>query len=394
MHMDRLHIVSLNHRNAPLERIGRLHIPEDRQQAFLSELKDLIGVQGLAYLTTCNRVEFIIVDEAYFCMGRLQQLFQAFNPDPVELRSLMGTAMVLHGEEATRHLLRVGAGLESMVLGEREILTQMRTALERARQWGLAGDQLRITERVVIETAKHIFTDTDIARRSVSVNALGWKAFQDHGLDKDAPLLMIGAGQTHANIARFLVKQGHPHVHIVNRTVSKAQDLAEPRGWTWAGLDTLADALSAGPAAIFLCTGSDATLLDASAAGHLPDGPLFVLDLSLPTGVSPEFKQRPGTTIIGMAELQPLAKQNAAGRRAALGDCQRIVEAALIELSTRLQQRRWNSPSGNCRPCSPPCAVRHSAKCLRKNWPNWTVTPATWWTALWPTSKRNTSPCR
>lgn len=339
MHMDRLHIVSLNHRNAPLERIGRLHIPEDRQQAFLSELKASLGVKGLAYLTTCNRVEFILVDEAYFCMGRLQQLFQAFDPDPVELRSLMGTAMVLHGEEATRHLLRVGAGLESMVLGEREILTQMRSALERARRWGLAGDQLRITERIAIETAKQIFTDTDIARRSVSVNALGWKAFQDHGLDKEAPLLMIGAGQTNANIARFLEKQGHPNVHILNRTASKAQALAEPRGWTWAGLDTLADALSAGPAAIFLCTGSDTTLLDGTAADHLPEGPLFLLDLSLPAGVSPEFRERPRTTLIGMAELQPLAEKNAAGRRAALGDCQRIVEAGMVELSTRLQQR-------------------------------------------------------
>lgn len=120
----------------------------------MNELKNTLGVQGLAYLTTCNRVEFILVDEAYFCMGRLQQLFQAFAPDDAELRSLMGTAMVLHGEDAARHLLRVSAGLESMVLGEREILTQIRSALERSRQWGLAGDQLRITERIAIETAK------------------------------------------------------------------------------------------------------------------------------------------------------------------------------------------------------------------------------------------------
>ena len=114
LRQEHLHIVSLNHRNAPVERIGRLHVPEERQQAFLTQLKSDLGVQGIAYLTTCNRVEFILVDEAYFCMGRLQQLFQAFDPDTVELRSLMGTAMVLHGEEAARHLLRVTAGLESM----------------------------------------------------------------------------------------------------------------------------------------------------------------------------------------------------------------------------------------------------------------------------------------
>ena len=340
MHTDHLHIVSLHHRNVAIERIGQMHVPEDRQAAFLEQLKATLGVEGIAYLTTCNRVEFMMVDESYFCMGRLQQLFQAFSPDEEAMRDLMANAMVVHGEEAARHLLRVSAGLESMVLGEREILTQVRTAMEKARQWGVAGDQLRITERIAVETAKRIFTETDIARKSVSVNALGWKAFRDWGLPKDAPLLMIGAGQTHANIARYLVKDGYTHVHVLNRTVDRADALAGPRGWTSAGLDTLSQALASGPAAIFLCTGSDAPLIDADAADRLPGGPLRVLDLSVPAGVSAEFRKRPDTHVTGIAELKPLAEANTAGRRAALGDCQRIVEEGLTELASRLQQRK------------------------------------------------------
>ena len=120
---EHLHIVSLNHRNTTIDQVGRLHVPEDRQQAFLTGLKEQLGVQGIAYLSTCNRVEFMMVDEAYFCMGRLQQLFQTFQPNEEDMRTLMASAMVLHGEEAVRHLLRVTAGLESMVLGEREILS-------------------------------------------------------------------------------------------------------------------------------------------------------------------------------------------------------------------------------------------------------------------------------
>jgi glutamyl-tRNA reductase len=340
VHTDNLHIVSLHHRNVAIERIGQMHVPEDRQAAFLEQLKATLGVEGIAYLTTCNRVEFMMVDESYFCMGRLQQLFQAFSPDEEAMRDLMANAMVVHGEEAARHLLRVSAGLESMVLGEREILTQVRTAMEKARQWGVAGDQLRITERIAVETAKRIFTETDIARKSVSVNALGWKAFRDWGLPKDAPLLMIGAGQTHANIARYLVKDGYTHVHVLNRTVDRADALAGPRGWTSAGLDTLSQALASGPAAIFLCTGSDAPLIDADAADRLPGGPLRVLDLSVPAGVSAEFRKRPDTHVTGIAELKPLAEANTAGRRAALGDCQRIVEEGLTELASRLQQRK------------------------------------------------------
>ena len=340
MHTDHLHIVSLHHRNVAIERIGQMHVPEDRQAAFLEQLKATLGVEGIAYLTTCNRVEFMMVDESYFCMGRLQQLFQAFSPDEEAMRDLMANAMVVHGEEAARHLLRVSAGLESMVLGEREILTQVRTAMERARQWGMAGDQLRITERIAVETAKRIFTETDIARKSVSVNALGWKAVRDWGLPKDAPLLMIGAGQTHANIARYLVKDGYTNVHVLNRTVDRADALAGPRGWTSAGLDTLSQALASGPAAIFLCTGSGEPLLDADAADRLPGGPLRVLDLSVPAGVSAAFRKRPDTLVTGIAELKPLAEANTAGRRAALGDCQRVVEEGLTELASRLQQRK------------------------------------------------------
>ena len=339
MRQEHLHIVSLNHRNAPIERIGKLHVPEDRQEEFLTRLKDKLEVQGIAYLTTCNRVEFILVDEAYFCMGRLQQLFQCFDPDATELRSLMGTAMVMHGEEAARHLLRVSAGLESMVLGEREILTQMRSALENSRQWKLAGDQLRITERIAVETAKQVFTETDIAKRSVSVNALGWKAFLEQDLKPDAPVLVIGAGQTNANIARFLEKRGHSAVRILNRTPAKAEALAAPRGWAWGSLEALSESLSSGPAAIFICTGSDHTLLGAQEAALLPDGPCFVLDLSVPSGLDASFRNRPDTTVIGVEELKPIADQNVAGRRTAMGDCQRIIESGMSELTSRLQQR-------------------------------------------------------
>ena len=334
-----LHIVSLNHRNATIEQLGKLHVPEDRQHAFLAHLKALLGVQGIAYLTTCNRVEFIMVDEAYFCMGRLQQLFQAFEPDTEDIKSFMANAMVLHGDEAVRHLLRVAAGLESMVLGEREILTQVRSAMERSREWGLAGDQLRITERIVIETAKQVFTTTDITKNSVSVNALGWKAFLAKAIAPESPILMIGAGQTNANIARYLEKQGHTHVRVLNRTVEKARALAEPRGWKWGPMETLNAAIESKPTAIFLCTGSDVLVMDDAQEKLLPSGKTFILDLSVPSGVGPSIRNRTDVEVVDIAALKPIADQNAEGRRAALGDCQRIIDSAVIGLTQRLQQR-------------------------------------------------------
>ena len=147
MHMDRLHIVSLNHRNAPLERIGRLHIPEDRQQAFLTELKDLIGVQGLAYLTTCNRVEFIIVDTAYFCMGRLQQLFQA----PV-FRSHDDVQHAAHGDgRLCGQFLRQGDGPVDHL--ERRHADRAAGPMDERHLFGQQAVDARLDERVRLSAA-------------------------------------------------------------------------------------------------------------------------------------------------------------------------------------------------------------------------------------------------
>ena len=80
MKQEHFHIVSLNHRNTTIDQVGGLHVPEDRQQAFLTGLKEQLGVQGITYLDL-QPGGFMLVDEAYFCMGRLQQLFQFFQPD-------------------------------------------------------------------------------------------------------------------------------------------------------------------------------------------------------------------------------------------------------------------------------------------------------------------------
>ncbi len=135
------------------------------------------------------------------------------------------------GEEAMRHLLEVSASLDSMVLGEREIITQVRKAFEDARRWNVSGDLLRLTSKKVIETAKRVFTETAIATRPVSVVSLAWKRFSSYKHPKDAAILLIGAGQTNGNFARFLSKAGYTNVTVANRTLERAEALAKPSGW-------------------------------------------------------------------------------------------------------------------------------------------------------------------
>lgn len=340
MGVEHLQILSLNFQHASIEDVGLLHVALENQPAVLTNWKIQLGLQGIVFLSTCNRVEFIMSDDKYFCMGRQAQLLQGFDLGPEAFTRLMSAVRIYRGEQAMRHLMRVASSLESMVLGEREILTQVRQAFDLAMKHRLAGDRLRVTGRSVVETAKKVFTQTDVATQAVSVNSLGWQAFKSWGLPKDAPILMVGAGATNTAVGRFLSKAGHSNFRVVNRSLERARALADILGTAHAGtLDDLDSALAAGPRAIVICTGSDQALLKEEHAQILPGGPLNVLDLGVPSDLDSGFRERPDTTVVDMTALKEVADQNLAIRATEVSKCESLLEAGLAEYLERLQAR-------------------------------------------------------
>ena len=340
MGVEHLQILSLNFQHASIEDVGLLHVAPDEQPAVLTNWKIQLGLQGIVFLSTCNRVEFIMSDEKYFCMGRQAYLMQQFGLAPEAFTRIMSAVQVYRGEQAMRHLMRVASSLESMVLGEREILTQVREAFDLAMKHRLAGDRLRVTGRSVVETAKKVFTDTDVATQAVSVNSLGWQAFKAWNLPQDASILVIGAGATNTSVGRFLSKAGYRNVHVINRSLERAQALAEILHTSQVGtLDALPETLAAGPEALVICTGSDQALLTGAHARMLPDGPLRVLDLGVPSDLDAGFRERPELTVVDMTALKEIADQNLAIRATEVGKCESLLEAGLVEYIERLQAR-------------------------------------------------------
>ena len=340
MGVEHLQILSLNFQHASIEDVGLLHVAPDEQPAVLTNWKIQLGLQGIVFLSTCNRVEFIMSDEKYFCMGRQAHLMQQFGLAPEAFTRIMAAVQVYRGEQAMRHLMRVASSLESMVLGEREILTQVREAFDLAMKHRLAGDRLRVTGRSVVETAKKVFTDTDVATQAVSVNSLGWQAFKAWNLPLDASILMIGAGATNTSVGRFLGKAGYRNVHVLNRSLERAQALANILHTSKVGtLEALPDALAARPDAIVICTGSDQALLTGEQAHMLPAGPLHVLDLGVPSDLDAGFRERPELTVVDMTALKEIADQNLAIRATEVGKCESLLEAGLVEYIERLQAR-------------------------------------------------------
>lgn len=335
--MEQLHIISLTHKNAPLDLIGKLHVDETRRKDFLLALKEKVEVSELAYLSTCNRVTFIMNSPSYFCKGRQHRLLEQFELSGPEKARILEAFATYRGEDAMRHLLEVSASLDSMVLGEREIITQVRKSFEDARSYGTGGDLLRLTARKVIETAKRIFTETAIATRPVSVVSLSWKWFLARRHPKDTPILLIGAGQTNANFARFLVKSGYRNVTVANRTLERAASVAQASGWQAVQLYHIPEDRSY--RVVVACTGSELPIVTNDFLKGITGEAIDLIDMAVPADVAADVIARPDVTYLGMPQLQQQAAENIEVRKQEIDRCRLILDESLEEFRAMVRQR-------------------------------------------------------
>ena len=223
--LDALHIIAFTHKNLAVSEIGQLHIEPENQQEILSVAKSTFDLCELMYLTTCNRIEFAIVTKHTFDSDFVDRFIHSIYPHISEENrmKLVQSAEIFQGVEAVKHQLSVASSVDSMVVGEREIITQVRNAFDSSKKNGLTGDSLRLMMRHTIETAKRVYTETDIARRPVSVVSLAYHQLRDMNLPMDSRILIIGAGVTNTNMGKFLRKHGFTNLNVFNRTLSKAQ---------------------------------------------------------------------------------------------------------------------------------------------------------------------------
>ena len=203
--LKNLHTIAFTHRTMTVTNIGLLHIEKEAQKERLSALKAIFNFEELYFLSTCNRVEltFLSKEKTKFSLTK----------------ELLKTAEYYSGTGAINHALSVAASIDSMIVGEREIITQVRTAYDHCRDCGLTGDVLRLLFRHVIETAKKVYTKTSIATKPVSVVSLAYHQLKKINLPLNARILIIGSGTTNTTMGRFLKKHGFLNFVIFNRTL-------------------------------------------------------------------------------------------------------------------------------------------------------------------------------
>lgn len=320
-------IAALTHKKNDLNFLGDFQL-EKEQIADLKQHMSNFGMDELVYLNTCNRVEVLVYANEGYTKKQAAQFLKYIasinNNHSVSEEDLITKMDWFEGVCAVEHIYRVASSLDSMVVGEREIITQFRKAFEMAWENQLAGDFLRLLSRSTIETAKQVFTETSIARHPVSVVSLAYHQFEEHMPNRDARIVMIGAGQTNRSMFKFLEKAGYKNVWVYNRTQAKAEALTRSAN----NARALSDLPShqEGVDAILTCTGATTAHVTKDLLANIDkeDSLKCIVDLSVPNDIDKEVLNHGYHTIL-VEDVQKIASRNIKEREKEVKVCEDII---------------------------------------------------------------------
>ncbi len=339
--MKELQVISMSHHQFPLETIGQFHIPDHILESKLQELKNTIGCEELMFVSTCNRVEWIFTVDHYVCFGLTQKILDIFKQsDELDIPYIVQNCVRLTGEDAVNHALRTAASLNSAVIGEHEILGQMRAAYDYSLKQGLAGETLRILMKQCIKSSKQVFTETDLRRKPVSIVSIAWSAFQEQNIPTNSVIGLVGAGQIIGTFAKFLEDAGYTNIHVFNRSIENASEIANRfTNGVSHGINEFYSC-PINPTAWVICTGSTEYLMNEKMIDELSFETKFIVDLAMPSNVHPSIKNKKDVGFFDMNSIQKITSENIAFREQALEQCEPIILSGLLEHKHMVQERK------------------------------------------------------
>jgi glutamyl-tRNA reductase len=325
-------VVGLNHRTVPVELLERMTVPEDALAKALHDLAAREHLLEVVVLSTCNRTEiYARCTHFHAAVGDVRDFLAAHSgADPDEFADHLYT---YYDEAAVAHLFSVAAGLDSMIVGESEILGQVRDAWQAAVHEETAPQLLSRMFKHAVESGKRVRTETGISRHPVSIPSAAVAVASEYLGDLDgARVLVIGAGQMGSGLASTLRSRGVTEVVVANRTVERAEKLAEAIGASAIPLTDIADTL-VDTDVLLTSTASSEVLVERSMVEMVMacrDGkPLLVVDVALPRDVDPGVGDIPDVTLLDLDDLKEYAQRSAERRRGEIGKVRAILAAEI-----------------------------------------------------------------
>jgi glutamyl-tRNA reductase len=339
-----LKVIAFTHKQIELKELGKLVICQEDLTVKLRQVKEQFQISEIFYLATCNRVEFVIVTDQVVDTAYTERFIETLNIGVCDhyMGVFLKGASIYEDQQALNHLLRISCSLESLIVGEKEILPQLRKAYDSCREAGLTGDFLRMVMNCVVKAAKEVYTDTNISKNPISVVSLAYRKLRDMKLCTNARILIIGAGETNFNISKYLQKHKFSNFAVFNRTLSKAQQLAADLNGEAFELADLKN-YHKGFDAIITCTSSVEPIITPELYTILLNGETdkkTIVDLAVPNDTAPEVLAQFAVNFIEVHSLNEVAKKNMQERYDELVHAEVIIEQNITEFTTMLKQRR------------------------------------------------------
>jgi glutamyl-tRNA reductase len=351
--------VGLNHRTVPLELLERMNVSPARVPKVLGDLAGREHIGEVVLLSTCHRTEVYAVAERYH--GAVQDIRNAFSElafiPPEDFSDYLYSYF---DEGAVNHLFSVAAGLDSVVLGESEILGQVRQAWQAAHDEGAAGPRLAALFRHAVVVGKRARTETAIARGTTSLaHAAVDMAARRVGSLEGKRILLLGAGDVGESMALAVAGIAGAQVFVANRTWDRAVALASRIGGRAVQLDGLGEALTEADV-LMTSTGAPSAIVDHTDLAPVVDArqgrPLLIVDVAMPRDIDPAVAELPGVELLDLDDVRAFVEAGLAERRREVSKVRAIID----------EERERFIDSATAREVAPTIsALRERAEALR-----------------------------
>ncbi len=325
-------VLGINHKTAPVQIRSRVSFQPEQMPVALRALADCPGLTEVALVSTCNRTELYVMGDACSKEILTEWLGNFHNVPPLSLNEYV---YCYRDERAIEHVSAVACGLDSLVLGEPQILGQLKQAYNYARESGVLGTRLDKLFQHAFSVAKRVRNDTDIGASAVSVAyaavSLSKQIFPDFA---GITALLIGAGETIELVSRHLQSQGVTDIIVANRSLDRAQRLASEFNGRAITLSEIGQALPAADVVIS-STGSPLPIVGKgiveSAIRQRKHKPVFMVDLAVPSDIEKEVAELSDVYLYTVDDLEDVIQENVRAREAARSEAMAIVHHCAAE---------------------------------------------------------------
>ena len=321
-----------------MEVLERVTVPNQDLEMHLQRLATHVG--GGVILSTCNRMEiYSVTEDVSIGIKHLKEYIETTSKNS-RATKIDQYIYTLSGDAVAEHLFRVTAGLDSIALGESEIIGQVTNALQAAGEAGTIDPSLSRMFHAALRTSRRIRKETGLGRNRISISSLGVKELQDIVGDlRGLKVLLVGAGKTGRLTANALRRYGADDIVVSSRSFERGRVLAEDLGSSQVPFEKVPEAL-VDCDMLITCTSSSDPIVSAEtirfAMDMRPERPLNILDVGMPRDVDPNVAEVRGVTLISLSELQLKSRENWGLRESAASEAAELIDDGISRFKERL----------------------------------------------------------